>query len=196
MYNKPFSFLLNLPVLFFSLFLLLSCNETYTPRPTGYFRIALPEKKYHIYSDEKCPYIFEIPQYATVVPYQEAAREPCWKYIRYPAFNCEIFLSYKTVNNDLEKYIEDTRVLAYKHTVKADAIDETVMSVPTKLHGIIYDIGGSAASPVQFYVTDSVKHFLRGAMYFNVPPQPDSLAPVIQFLREDVVRMMSTLSWK
>jgi gliding motility-associated lipoprotein GldD len=172
------------------------CNENYTPRPKGYFRIELPPKTYAPASLGSCPYSFELPSYATVVNYSDSVSEPCWKYIRFPVFNGEIFLSYKKINNNVSAYIEDARTLAYKHSVKADAIDETFIETPGKVYGIIYDIGGNAASSVQFYATDSINHFLRGALYFNVPPQPDSLAPVIQYLRQDIIRMISTTEWK
>ncbi|HMT28260.1 MAG TPA: gliding motility lipoprotein GldD [Bacteroidia bacterium] len=172
-----------------------SCDETYTPRPRGYFRIDLPEKKYSVYSSENCSYSFEIPSYAVVENYQDSVAEPCWKYIRYPQFNGEIFLSYRSMNNDPAKFIEDARTLAYKHTVKAESIDETIIETPNGVHAMIYDIGGNAASSVQFYATDSTRNFIRGALYFNVAPQPDSLAPVIQFLRKDVERMITSMKF-
>ncbi len=173
-----------------------SCSQNQTPKPKGYFRIDLPEKKYTLYQNENCPFQFDLPVYAEVVNYRDSMAQPCWKYIRYPRFNAEIFLSYKSVNNNIDVYLEDTRTLAYKHTVKADAIDETLVTTKHGVAGMIYDIGGNAASSVQFYATDSVHHFLRGALYFNVTPQPDSLAPVIKFLREDIVRIMSTLEFR
>ncbi len=182
-------------VVFFTT-LFTSCSQNQTPKPKGYFRIDLPEKKYTLYQNENCPFQFDLPVYAEVVNYRDSIAQPCWKYIRYPRFNAEIFLSYKSVNNNIDVYLEDTRTLAYKHTVKADAIDETLVTTKHGVAGMIYDIGGNAASSVQFYATDSVHHFLRGALYFNVTPQPDSLAPVIKFLREDIVRIMSTLEFR
>ncbi len=182
-------------VVFFTT-LFTSCSQNQTPKPKGYFRIDLPEKKYTLYQNENCPFQFDLPVYAEVVNYRDSMAQPCWKYIRYPRFNAEIFLSYKSVNNNIDVYLEDTRTLAYKHTVKADAIDETLVTTKHGVAGMIYDIGGNAASSVQFYATDSVHHFLRGALYFNVTPQPDSLAPVIKFLREDIVRIMSTLEFR
>lgn len=173
-----------------------SCDTAQTPKPKGYFRIDLPEKKYATYQSPDCPFLFDLPVYARVLNYRDSVAEPCWKYMRYPQFNAEIFLSYKQVENNLNIYLEDARTLAYKHTVKADAIDETLVETQNKVYGMIYDIGGNAASSVQFYATDSNHHFLRGALYFNVAPQPDSLAPVIKFLREDIVRMMTSLKWK
>lgn len=184
-----------------ALFLILSlivasCDTAHTPKPKGYFRIDLPEKNYTVYQSSECPFIFDLPGYAKVVNYRDSIAQPCWKYIRYPQFNAEIFLSYKPVENNVAVYLEDARTLAYKHTVKAESIDETIVETQHGVSGMIYDIGGNAASAVQFYATDSTRHFLRGALYFNVAPQPDSLAPVIKFLREDVVRMMTSLKWK
>lgn len=181
---------------FMIILLLFSCNDVSTPKPKGYFRIDLPEKNYKVYNDANCPFQFDLPAYAEMVSYHDSIAQPCWKYIRYPKFNAEIFLSYKEVSNNINIYLEDARTLAYKHTVKANAIDETLVTTKNGVSGMIYDIGGNAASSVQFYATDSTKHFLRGALYFNVAPQPDSLAPVIKFLREDVVRLMETLKFQ
>jgi gliding motility-associated lipoprotein GldD len=182
--------------LFAGSLLLTSCNENYTPKPRGFFRIGFPEQKYVRYSDPVCPFEFEIPVYASVKAYRDSMREPCWKYISIPQFNAEVFLSYHNVNGDLSKYLEDARTLAYKHAVKASAIDETPIHAAPGISGMIYDIGGAAASSVQFFITDSSRHFMRGALYFNASPQPDSLAPVIAFLRKDIENMIFTARWK
>jgi gliding motility-associated lipoprotein GldD len=182
--------------LIFILFSSPGCTESQTPKPKGYFRIDLPEKKYTSYDAPSCPFQFDLPVYATVENYRDSMAQPCWKYVKYPQFDAEIFLSYKSVDGNIETYLEDARTLAYKHTVKAESIDETLVETKHGVSGMIYDIGGNAASAVQFYATDSTRHFLRGALYFNVAPQPDSLAPVIRFLREDIVRMITTLKWK
>lgn len=173
-----------------------SCDETYAPKPKGYFRIELPERNYVNYQPVGCPYEFELPSYANAAAYHDSIQEPCWKYLRFPKLNGEIFLSYNPVKGDVSSLAEGARTLAYKHTVKANAIDETIVEIPGKLYGVIYDIGGNAASSIQFYATDSTRHFLRGALYFNVPPQPDSLAPVIRFLRKDIEHLMTTIKWK
>lgn len=191
-----FDFLIPLIAIFFSL-TTTGCDESsYTPKPKGYFRIELPEKKYLVYGPENCPFEFEIPDYSVMMNYKDSVKEPCWNYLNFPSLNGEIFLSYVPVQNDLQILTENSRTLAYKHTVKADAINESVVETNTGVYGIIYDIGGNAASSVQFYATDSSKHFIRGALYFNVPPQPDSLAPVIRFLRRDIEHMLSTIKWK
>ena len=175
---------------------LTSCNGNYTPKPRGYFRIDLPEKEYKLFDAPECPFRFEIPEYSYVASYHDSLSQPCWKYIRFPQFNGEIFLSYRKIENNFQNLVEDSRMLAYKHAVKADAIDETFIGTPFNVSGIIYDIGGSAASSLQFFVTDSTQHFIRGALYFNAPPQPASLAPVIEFLRKDVIRLVKTMRWE
>jgi gliding motility-associated lipoprotein GldD len=173
-----------------------SCDQTYAPRPKGYFRIALPEKKYITYNPAECPFSFEIPQYCTVTNYHDSLSQPCWKYINFPQFDAQIFLSYREVNNDVIQFIEDSRSMAYKHSVRASAIDETLITTVNNVNAVVYDIGGSAASSIQFFATDSSSNFLRGALYFNVAPQPDSLAPVIEFIRADVLRIIDTIHWK
>jgi gliding motility-associated lipoprotein GldD len=101
------------------------------------------------------------------------------------------------VDHNLFQYTEDSRALAYKHTIKADAINETVYTNPGhRVYGILYDIKGNAASSLQFYLTDSVRHFLRGSLYFNVEPNKDSLAPVIAYFREDIVHLIESFEWK
>lgn len=156
----------------------------------------MPEREYVKWSDGQCPFSFEIPAYAEVTSYRDSLTEPCWKYVRFPAFNAEVFLSYKSIEGNLAAYIEDTRALVYKHSVKASSIDETfIRSRSSNAQGIIYDIGGSAASSLQFFVTDSTSHFIRGALYFNAAPQPDSLKPVIEFLREDIIHLAGSTSW-
>ncbi|MBL0341453.1 MAG: gliding motility lipoprotein GldD [Bacteroidetes bacterium] len=193
-YNR-FFIILAVVISFFSLSLFYGCDASYTPRPKGYFRIDLPEKKYSVYSEKNCGYSFDLPVYAKVESYNDSLAKPCWKYIRFPEFNGEVFLSYMPVNNNTAELIEKSRELAYKHTVKAESIDETLIETSNGLHAMIYDIGGNAASSVQFYATDSTHNFIRGALYFNVAPQPDSLAPVIQFLHKDIEKMIASMKF-
>lgn len=186
---------------FFSFLLLVviisSCIKDYAPKPRGYFRIDMPEKKYIHYVSPDCPFEFDLPVYAEVKKDSNRLAEPCWMYVVFPSLNAQLYLTYKTINNDMEKYAEDSRTMVYKHTVKASAIDENVINnTQNHVHGIMYDIGGNAASNLQFYVTDSVNHFIRASLYFNAPPQSDSLAPSISFVRGDILRLVNTLKWK
>jgi len=185
------------PVILLLFILLAACQETYTPKPRGYFRIDLPEKEY-VPFDTTYPYSFEYPSYAIIVPDQDPGSEPYWMNIRFPGFNGTLHISYKTINGNLAEYLDDSRTFVLKHIPKADAISDSLVLRPEAMvYGLIYDIeGNAAASPCQFYVTDSTMHFLRGALYFDFQPNNDSLAPVIEFVRKDIEHLISTLSWK
>ena len=96
----------------------------------------------------------------------------------------------------LSEFIEESRRLAYKHTIKADAINERLFMNPAKdVYGIVYKIEGNAASPMQFFLTDSTLNFLRGAFYIHEVPNIDSLMPVINFIEPDVIHMIETTTW-
>lgn len=172
------------------------CKENHTPKPLGYHRIDFPEKEYEQYNTD-CPFTFEYPVYGEVRADQSSNAEPCWLNIQFPEYNGTIHLSYKSVNNNLTNLTEDARNLTYKHTIKAEAIQEKLFSKPEKnVHGILYDVQGNAASSLQFFLTDSTDHFVRGSLYFNVQPNKDSLAPVIDYFREDVIHFMESFRWE
>ncbi len=177
-------------------FLFFSCKENYYPKPHGYLRTDFPEKKYRLF-DTTYPYSFEIPLYSSIVKDKRDNAQKYWSDWVFPEFNATIFLSYKNIENNLEVYEEDTRELAYKHSIKADAIETNIWeNKEANVYGILYDIKGNVASQMQFYLTDSTRHFIRGAFYFNNVPNKDSLAPVLKFLREDVNKMFETFTWK
>lgn len=178
------------------LVLFFSCTDSYTPKPRGYFRIEFPDHEYTAFND-MAPFSFEIPKYSFIAPDSSSMAEPHWYNLVFPSMKGKIHLSYKTLNNDLSKYVEDSRLLAYKHTIKADdIIDHPFIDPKNKVYGIMYEIKGNAASPFQFFATDSSKHFIRGSLYFNVYPNKDSLAPVFTFIKEDIVHLIETIRWK
>ncbi len=177
----------------------ISCGQNGTPLPRGYFRIELPEKEYQQF-DTTFPYSFSYPVYGEVIPDQRADAEPWWADVVFPSFRASLHLSYKTIDEpeQLYDYIEDGRNFVNRHIPKATGFQENLYSnEETNVYGILYEIRGrEAASPMQFYLTDSTKHYLRGSLYFNVTPNNDSLAPVIRFLADDIRILMETLEWK
>ncbi len=202
----PFTILLmpffrNIAVFGTVIFLLLisSCDRSSTPLPRGYFRIALPEKEYTLF-DSVFPYTFHYPTYAHITPDSRASAEPYWADLVFPDFRASLHLSYKPVTgeDELFAYIEDGRNFLNRHIPKASGFQERIFSnEENDVYGILYEIRGrEAASPLQFYLTDSTNHFLRGALYFNVTPNNDSLAPVIRFISDDIRVLMETLQWK
>ena len=180
-----------------------SCDEpVYTPKPRGYPRVMLPEKGYQKFGKNFCAFDFDYPKYATIeqdkMYFDEKAPSDCWFNIKIPKLNAEIYCSYYKIDgvNTLEKLRGDAFKLAGKHTVKADFIDELPITKPNKVSGFLFNIEGPAACPFQFYLTDSSKHFMRGALYFNSESKPDSLKPSIEFLKTDVLQMINTFEWK
>ena len=181
----------------FIILVTVSCNNDYYPKPKGYFRIDLPNKEYKKF-DTTFPYTFEYPVYSKIVADNQPKSEPYWINIDYPQFHGRLHISYKAIDGNFGEYIEDTRTMVMKHIPKASSIENTFYeNLDKRVFGVTYNISGAeAASPYQFYLTDSVKHFIRGALYFNVVPNNDSLSPVIEFIKQDVNYMIETFHWK
>jgi gliding motility-associated lipoprotein GldD len=190
----------NFLVLTFIGFVVMLCScagDSYSPKPRGYHKIEFPEKAYRLF-DKGCAYSFEYPVYAEAVAEGNNANEPCWYNLYFKQFNGKLHMTYYDVlsRNEYNGLVEDARTFAFKHTVKANAIDQKLISYPAKkVYGIYYAIEGNTASSVQFFLTDSVKHYFRGALYFNERPQYDSIQPVVAFIKKDLDRMISTFKW-
>ncbi len=180
------------------LFVLVSCENNYYPKPRGFFRIDLPEKNYMLFDSVPFPYSFYFPDYVIVKSHNLNNSEPFWIDLQFLPFDATLHISYKRVNNNLDVYLEDAHTFVNKHIPKANAINENVyINNDSRVYGLVYNIEGSeAASPLQFYLTDSTRHFLRGAFYFNFTPNNDSLAPVINYVKEDVTYLIETFNWK
>ncbi|GGI23123.1 gliding motility lipoprotein GldD [Pedobacter mendelii] len=173
-------------------------NNDYSPKPNGYFRIIYPEKKYQTF-DNAAPFSFEYPVYAKMETDRGRNVKKDWYNLHFTQFNGFLHLTYYDVANKAEydEMVEDARKLAFKHTIKATAIDQKLINYPDrKVYGIYYAIEGNTASSVQFFLTDSTKHYFRGALYFNERPQYDSIEPVVKFIKKDIDKMISTFKWK
>ncbi|MBN2729825.1 MAG: gliding motility lipoprotein GldD [Bacteroidales bacterium] len=187
-------------LLLIMLFLLFaSCGtniDSEYPKPRGYFRIDLPEKEY-IDFDTTYPFSFRYPAYAEVVPDNNPGSEPYWINLYYPTLNGMLSFSYKKIENNLYQLSEESREFANKHIIKANEIREHRVEYPDhNVYGLVWEIEGSnTASPYQFYVCDSTTHFIRAALYFNHIPNNDSIAPIIQRVKEDMDTLMSSLRW-
>lgn len=183
-------------------FLFSFCNNpSFTPKPKGYPRIFFPEKSYIEYLPQDCPFLFDIPTYSTVIKdsifFNEPVENPCWMNISFNELGATVYISYKSLNrNNIRELLEDMHKLTFKHSIKAEYIDDELINTSNNVTGIYYQVGGNAASPVQFFLTDSVQHYIRGALYFNTQPNIDSLRPVIDFVKTDINHLINTLKWK
>lgn len=190
----------NLPVFAFIGFFTMLCScggGSYSPKPRGYFHIEFPKKMYRLF-DKGCAYSFEYPLYAEMVAESNKTGEACWYNLYFKQFNGRLHMTYYDVSSksEYEGLVEDARTFAFKHTVKANSIDQKLINYPDrKVYGIYYAIEGNTASSVQFFLTDSAKHYFRGALYFNERPQYDSIQPVVDFIKKDLDKMISTFKW-
>jgi len=190
------------PVLIIISLFIFACNSDYTPRPRGYFKIDLPKKEYKEFNQACYPYTCEYPVYGTIIKdslfFDQHPENPYWINIDFPSFSGRIHLSYKEIGkNRFDSLVNDAFTMSYKqHTYKASAIQRETFVTPQGSSGVYFTLKGNAATSNQFFVTDSTRHFLRGALYFAATPNADSLQPVNDFLKKDLWHLINTLKWR
>ena len=174
-----------------------SCQSDYLPRPKGYNRIDLPEPAYSQLKEE-LPYTFQHSQYARIEPDSFSLDEKDWINLHYTNFEAKVHLTYKPIDGDrenLKAFLGDALSLTSKHQIKAYGIDELVLRTPEGYSGLVAELTGDVPTQFQFFVTDSTQHFLRGALYFNTAIKNDSLAPVIEYIKSDIMHLINTLEF-
>ncbi|MNQ06225.1 hypothetical protein D3C85_189740 [compost metagenome] len=182
---------LTIAVLFIVLFSVFSCKDDVLPKPSSRLRLDYPEAKYVNFKNE-CPFTFEMNSDAIIKGEKE-----CGFAISYPKMKATIYLTYKPVNNNINTLLRDAQKLTYEHVIKADDIlEQPYLNPNKKVYGMFYQVDGNAATNSQFYVTDSTKHFVTGSVYFYAKPNYDSIMPAASYIKNDMQRLMETLSWK
>ena len=178
-----------------------SCGEDYIPKPKAYLRLDYPEANY-TQSNSELPFLFETNGLAKNITYKQLAA-PTTSYginIEYPALKGTIFLTYKAIEENqknLEDYLRDAQKFTLEHTIKADEIPVYPFEdKKRRVYGVLSEVKGNVASPVQFYITDSVNHFLTGSLYFHAKPNYDSILPAAHYLEKDIKHIMETVRWK
>ena len=176
-------------------------TESSVPKPKAYPKIALPTKSYQPYSVDDLPIQLELPAYARMMAdtNSEGKHRPGWYNLLFPQFGMTLHLTYYKFNDwtFFDSLLYDTRKLVNKHLQKADDIlERPTASLNPEAKGLIFSIQGNTATNFNFYLTDSVQHFVRGALYFNNRTESDSVAPVFQFVEQDVYHMIKTMHWK
>lgn len=196
-----------------------ACNSTYTSKKAGYYQIEFPEREYLSFEKEGFPYSFEYPAYAQVVKdttyFDQDAQNPYWVNIDFPEFGARIFLSYKAIGgkstykvkqadgsykdslgtNVFDYMVNDAFKLTNKNESVASSIKDSLFYTQNGVAGVFFRVGGNAATAKQFFMSDTTKNFFRGALYFDVTPNADSLRPVQDFLQKDIDHLISTFKW-
>ncbi len=174
-----------------------ACRQDYQPKPLGYNRLILPEPAYRL-SPDTLPYRFEYSRYAKFLNDTSWVSDKHWVEIYYPEMKANIHITYKRIQNlrQLKEYFNDAFVLTAKHQIKANAIDEIIVKTPSGKTATVAELTGEVPSQFQFTITDSTRHFLRGAVYFYTKVNNDSLAPAIEYVKKDAMHLINTLDWR
>jgi gliding motility-associated lipoprotein GldD len=200
---------------------LAACNSTYSSKKEGYFVIDFPEKKYQVFDEPGFPYSFEYPSYAKIVQdtstfFDNNPENNYWRNIDFGQFNAKIYLSYKAIGgkslykiklpngaykdslgtNEYDRMIADAFKLTNKNEEKATRKSDSTFTTSTNISGMLFKLYGKVATYRQFFMTDTSKNFIRGALYFYASPNADSLQPVVNFLQKDIDHMINTFKWK
>lgn len=171
-----------------------SNDELLIPRPLANLRVNFPVRGYHEINFD-CPYRFELANYMTAKPVSE--ENPCHLDLDLGMFNGTLHLSYVPIKNNLPDLIAYSIEKVREHQIKASAIQDSVfVDFDRKVYGTFYEFYGNAATPFQFHFTDSVRHFMRGTVYFNATPNFDSIFPVLQYVKQDFLRIIATNQWR
>ncbi|MFN4027340.1 MULTISPECIES: gliding motility lipoprotein GldD [Flavobacterium] len=185
MINKVIGFLTVLLLLAFT-----GCKNEVLPKPAGQLRLDYEVAKYTSFNSS-CPFTFEMNEKAKV-----NATQNCEFTINYPKMKATIYLTYKTVNNDIDKLLRDAQKLTYEHVIKADDIlEQPYINNDKKVYGMFYRVSGNAATNAQFYATDSIKHFVTGSVYFYAKPNFDSIMPAADYIRNDMQHLIESIQW-
>ncbi|QIK53227.1 hypothetical protein G7051_02240 [Dysgonomonas sp. HDW5B] len=186
---------INVVALLMLLMFVSACNE-YTPKPKGYNRIDNATGETVEYNFPK--FSFRYSDQVHIDTLQSKVENEIWFNIIYPKYNAIIYCTYLPVSKlTLPKVLEDSYKLAFSHSLKADEIiQQTYTNVDRGVSGTVYSIEGSVATPIQFFLTDSVSHFFRGSFYYAEKVNSDSVAPITEFVMEDIQEMINTFSWQ
>ena len=172
-------------------FLMLSCTEDSLPKPKGYLRLEYPKNTYKNLNLER-PFQFDVSNQTVIKDLPNS-----WLKIEYPLLKASIDITYRPIKKNLKELLIESEKLVFKHTTKAEQIVSTnFVNDQNRVFGSVYEITGNAASQIQFHVTDSTQHFIKGALYFYVKPNYDSLLPAISYIRKDIAKIMETLEWR
>jgi gliding motility-associated lipoprotein GldD len=180
-------------LVFLFLIAVLSCEDDVVVKPSAMLRLEYKEPSYDTIAID-CPFEFLINEEAIL-----KMKENCWMNIHYPRMKATLYLSYREVNGNrnIDSLLYDAQKLTYDHTIKAESIlEQPRIDSINSVYGMFYMINGNAATQSQFYVTDSIRHFVNGSLYFDSKPNFDSLYPAVVYLRNDIRRIMESIRWK
>lgn len=172
-------------------FIFFGCKEDVLPKPSAQLRLDYEMANYMQF-DSQCDFIFDHNTETKV-----NVKDNCDVTIQYPKMKATVYLTYRKVDNNIDELLKDAQKLTYEHVIKADDIVETpFINTKDKVYGMFYQVGGNAATNTQFYLTDSIQHFVTGSVYFYAKPNFDSIMPAASYIKDDMQTLMETMRWK
>jgi len=182
---------MRISLLFLSALMLIACQNQSTPKPRAEIRIDVPKAVYAEITPNDCSFSFDQNKFSDL----KVGRN-CQLKIEYPSIKGDLYMTYKPVNGNIESLLNDAQKLSREHMIKADNIVEQPYIDPLNtVYGMYYEVIGDAASQAQFYMTDSVQHFLTGSLYFRAKPNYDSIYPSAVYIQNDIRVLMESLRW-
>ncbi len=182
---------------------LVACGESdYVPKPRIYPKMEFPKRAYKPFENNYCGFTFEQPVATEVQKKEEffgGKAGDCWFNLYYPALNGSVYFTYYpiTPNKQLYKLVEDTYRMEDQHTSKASYMEHSaIIRGDAMVFGELTDIFGDVGTPFQFFITDSTTHFIRAGLTFNAAANSDSLAPAIEYVKQDMIHLIETFQWK
>lgn len=174
-----------------------ACQDELTiPKPTLYLRTNFPDHEYKKFNDA-CPYQFEVNKIYEVKEVMENDSRTCHKDINLGPLKGNISFSYIEMVEPLSVYVNYSNDRVEEHQIKATGIEsEHFINSEEQVYGTIFKLEGDVATPIQFYITDSVSNFASGVVYFNSVPNYDSIKPTLDYLSVDIQHLLNTFKWE
>ena len=184
--------------------LIYSCaaDQVNTPKPRMYPRVVYPDQKYDSFALEACHFTFEKPAYAKIKTginfFGEKSSHPCWFDLELEELQGSIHFSYNPIDGDnsLDKLVSDAFRIVEQHNSKAEYREEVLIENRHGVNGLQFNLEGPVASPINFFLTDTTNHFVRASLYFNTAVDPDSIAPILDFVSKDIEKIIYSFEWK
>ncbi|MCD8288205.1 MAG: hypothetical protein LUC18_05125 [Porphyromonadaceae bacterium] len=161
------------------------------PRPEGDMRMERMDTLYRPFSSS-FPLTFEVPSQVRVEQEESA---PAWINLAYSSYGATLWCTYVSLRNvDREALFAEGRDLVYVHAAKASSITaQEYTDEERQVYAVLYRLTGEVATPLQFTITDSLSYLFRGALYFDESVRTDSVAPLIEYITDDVRHLIETI---
>lgn len=175
----------------------------YVPKPRMYPYVELPASQYETVTEKSdCGFTFRKSVHAKIMDreffFNEKLPDNCWFDLKYPTLHANVHFTYYPIGkaHTYDSLSSESFKMVYEHGAVASGIEEIPLLQDGRIRGMSFALKGPVASPYQFFLSDTTAHFLRGALYFEFQPHPDSIAPVLEYIQTDMDTLIESLQWQ